>query len=212
LRVTVTAAQSQKDIQEFLDVVGAVFNRDRPPRSADLRKGRVSIPDECYFLTTCVVGRQPLLAEASAAREIVQAFRWLRDQGRIRLLGFVVMPDHVHVALALRSRQECRSHERREDCGSGIPVATLAEVMKSLKGFTSRRLHQVCGIEPPIWQDGYHDHLLRDRRDFEKRLEYMHDNPRRLGLAKTAEEYPFSTAHPDYRHEIDWAWLEGVAP
>ena len=215
LRVTVTAGHSKGDIEHFLDVVGAVLDRGRPPHSADLRKGRVSIPGECYFLTTCVEGRRPLLAEASAAREVVQAFRWLRDEGRIRLLGFVVMPDHAHVALALRSRQECRSHgkvEAQSDCGSDIPVATLAEVMKSLKGFTSRRLHEACGFEPPIWQNGYHDHLLRDQTDFENRLEYMHDNPRRLGLVKTAEEYPFSTAHPDYCHDIDWAWLEGVAP
>jgi glycine C-acetyltransferase/8-amino-7-oxononanoate synthase len=215
LRVTVTAGHREPDIERFLEVFGSVGAATFSPRlshSAALRKGRTSISRECYFITTCTEDRKPVFQNPMAARIVAEALCWLRDEGRIRLLGFVLMPDHVHVALALRSRQESRSHEGLEGCGSDIPVATLAEVMKSLKGFTSRRLHQACGIEPPIWQDGYHDHLLRDRRDFENRLEYLHDNPRRLGLAKTAEEYPFSTAHADYRHEIDWNWLEGIPP
>ncbi len=214
LRVTVTAAHSREDIERFLEVfrsVGATF-LSRPSHSADLRKGRVSIPRECYFVTTCTEDRKPVFQNPEAARIVVEALRWLRDEGRIRLLGFVVMPDHIHVALALRSRQECRSHERPTDCGSDIPVATLAEIVESLKGFAGRQLHLHCGGGPPVWQDGYHDHRLRDRKDFRKRLDYMHDNPRRAGLVNHAAEYPYSTAHPDYENEIDWAWLEGIPP
>ncbi|MCG3150549.1 MAG: 8-amino-7-oxononanoate synthase [Verrucomicrobiae bacterium] len=240
LRVTVSAGHTKEDIQRLLNVVGAVFNRDRgivgkevlgsqletaptivsekrllrpAPQSAALRKGRVSVPNECYFLTTCVEGRRPVLARAEAAKIVIDALRWLRDEGRIRLLGFVIMPDHVHVALALQSRQECRSHNSTTDaneCGSDIPVATLAEVMKSWKGFTSRQLQLSCGMEGPVWQDGYYDHLLRDRRDFETRLDYMHENPCRGGLVQFPHEFRFSTAHPDYENEIDWNWMEGI--
>jgi len=125
------------------------------------------------------------------------------------------MPDHLHVAFALRtqSRQECRSHTKSAEsssCGRDIPVATLAKMMKLLKGYTSHEIKKRFNIADSIWQNGYHDHLLRDRRDFESRLAYMHDNPVRKGLVKSAEEYPFSTAHPDYQNEIDRAWLEGI--
>jgi 7-keto-8-aminopelargonate synthetase-like enzyme/REP element-mobilizing transposase RayT len=197
--------------------VGATF-RSRPgeqPHSSALRRGRVSLPAECYFVTTCVAGKRPLLKD-TGARAVIEALRWLREEGRIRLLGFVVMPDHLHLAIALRSRAEARSH--REElgnlavrCGSDLLVATLPEVMRSLKGFTGKRLTEELGLPSPLWQDGYHDNLLRDRREFEKRLEYMHDNPRRCGLVNRAEEYPFSTAHPDYANEIDWGWLEAAS-
>ena len=198
LRVTVTAGHDEKDIQEFLAVVGAVSNRDRVPHSGDLRKGRVSMPEVCYFLTTCVEGRRPVLGEPAAAREVIDALRWLRDQGRIRLLGFVVMPDHVHVALALREGW------------------TLPQVMHSWKRHSAHQIRARVAVEnrshqeDALWQAGYHDHRLRDRRDFLRRLEYMHDNPRRSGLVNEAAAYPFSTAHPDYQQEIDWAWLDGV--
>jgi REP element-mobilizing transposase RayT len=152
---------------------------------------------------------------------VIAVLRWLRDGKRIRLLGFVVMPDHLHVALS-----PCEGW-------------TLAQVMHSLNRYTSRRIHLLedrlenvgtdCIREQKasrlktaptsarhshsdaFWQDGYHDSMLRDRQDFDHRLEYMHDNPRRLGLVTRAEDYLFSTAHPDYQKEIDWEWLEGVA-
>jgi REP element-mobilizing transposase RayT len=176
----------------------------------------VSLPEECYFITTCVEGRRPVLADRRAAAVVIEALRWLRDEGRIRLLGFVVMADHLHVALALKEGW------------------TLAQVMHSLKRHSSRQILLLVGADcirdrvgkevavenrshndqrsgGSLWQDGYHDNLLRDRCEFEKRLDYMHDNPRRSGLVERAEEYPFSTAHPDYAQEIDWTWLEGVA-
>jgi 8-amino-7-oxononanoate synthase len=220
LRVTMTAGHASDDIERFLSVFAAIWKvADRivvvgaaspprpaeavpqPPHSSNLRKTRVSIPNECYFISTCANNRNPSFSRLQAARVVIDALRWLRDNTRIRLLGFVLMPDHLHVAFALPSEESRRGRRSHE---------TLAEVMHSLKSYTAHRLHQECGIEVPIWQDGYHDHLLRDRADFEKRLAYMHDNPVRKGLVKCAEEYPFSTAHPDYQGDIDWAWLEGV--
>jgi REP element-mobilizing transposase RayT len=123
----------------------------------------------------------------------------LRDHGRIRLLGFVVMPDHVHVALALQEGW------------------TLPQVMHSFKRHAAKQINaQAVAVgnrsHESLWQAGYHDHYLRDRRDFMKRLDYMHDNPRRAGLAEQAEDYPFSTAHPMYSAEIDWAWVVGAPP
>ena len=80
LRVTVTAAHEPADVTRFLEVCEQVWKAgcgedDDPitpqtlkqpvgaassPRSihsAALRRGRVSIPEECYFVTTCVRGR-----------------------------------------------------------------------------------------------------------------------------------------------------------
>jgi 8-amino-7-oxononanoate synthase len=225
LRVTVTASHQPEDMEKCLAVVGAHCIRDlagsnprsqiqfapteddQPAHQSALRKGRVSLPDECHFITSCVDDRDPVFGHAEAARVVVDSLRWLRDQGRIRLLGFVVMPDHVHVAFALRDEYK------------------LSEVMQSFKRHTSREIHHLVGTnsirdsrpvasetrsDEKLWQAGFHDHRLRDREDFEKRLAYMHDNPRRAKLATSAEQYPFSTAHPDYQGEIDWAWMEGV--
>jgi 8-amino-7-oxononanoate synthase len=219
LRVTVTAGHSTEDISKFLDAVGATSRsrlsgngRDREvaptdkrdgraPHQANLRKHRVSLPNECYFVTVCTEPRRPVFRDPRSARVLIECLRWMRDQGRIRLLGFIVMPDHLHVAFALRA-----------DGRSDLPVATLAGVLKSFKSYTSRQIHELNRSDDPVWQAGYYETLLRDRRDFESRLDYMHANPVRKGLTQFAVDYPFSTAHPDFEKEIDWAWVEGVVP
>ena len=142
LRITVTAAHSSDDIHQFVNSVGAVFNRDRsrlqiaptttkrPPHSSDLRKRRISISQECYFVTTCVEGRRPIFKNPKAALIAVEALRWLRNEGRIRLLGFVIMPDHAHVALAL-----CNNRG-------------LEQVMHSWKRYSSRIINKLVGRFP----------------------------------------------------------------
>lgn len=45
----------------------------------------------------------------------------------------------------------------------------------------------------PIWQQGYYEHVIRDIKDFETKLDYIHKNPLTAGLAKNLEDYPFSS-------------------
>ena len=222
LRVTVSAAHTADEIatvRRFL-LVGAaspprpvgVPNPNRggdaaptetpaKPHQSALRKHRVSLPDECYFVTACTKDKQAIFQNPQAAELVINSFRWLRDQGRIHLLGFVVMPDHVHVALAL-----CRSATEPTQ-----PVAMLAELMQAFKSFTSHAITKVSATDSSVWQAGYYETLLRNRRDFTQRLDYIHDNPRRKGLVAQPTEYEFSTANARFQCEIDWAWLDGVA-
>jgi len=80
------------------------------------------------------------------------------------------MPDHLHFAGELRQ-------------------STLPAVMHALKSYSAKRLVKV-GLEPPIWQDGYHDHALRDDEDYAVKIRYLIENPVRAGLVLRVEDYP----------------------
>jgi len=67
---------------------------------------------------------------------------------------------------------------------------TLASVMHSLKSYSAKRLARM-GVAAPVWQDGYHDHGLRDDEDYMARVRYLLQNPLRAGLARRVEEFPF---------------------
>jgi len=193
---------------------GATGVAPRPHQSA-LRKARVSLPGHCYFVTTAIVNREPLLADASVAKVIVESLVWLQEQNRIRLMGFVIMPDHLHVAFVLpeESRPEGRSYECMPAL-VGAPFRArpaLSSVMDSFKGYTGKTINELLDLHGPVWQAAYHDHLVRDRKDFETRLSYMHSNPVRKGLVHYEHEYIYSTANPQYARWIDWAWLDGIS-
>ncbi len=81
------------------------------------------------------------------------------------------MPDHVHLA-------------------GQLGESSLSNVMHTLKSYTANRLADL-GVAAPVWQPGYHDHALRDDEDYSVRIQYLIDNPVRVGLVERIEDYPY---------------------
>jgi REP element-mobilizing transposase RayT len=164
-------------------------------RRSELRKGRVSVAGGSYFLTKCLLDRGlDTFSRAGFAEILIDSFVWARDQGWYRLLGFVVMPDHYHLVIGLGERKP------------------LDRVMQSLNRFTAGQVNEALDRSGMLWEEGYYDHLLRDRRDFDAVLEYVHNNPVEAGLVELQEDWPFSTANPRYMEFIDWEWLGPALP
>ena len=86
-----------------------------------LRKGRVSIKNQHYLLTTTVLDRKPFLKRDHAAEIVLASLHWLENQGNIILDAAVVMPDHLHFAAGLKS-------------------GSLATIMRSLKSHTAKKV------------------------------------------------------------------------
>ena len=159
------------------------------PGQRALRKGRASLENAAYFITARAAGQRPIFASPSVAHILIAGIRWLRDTGRIWIIGYVIIPDHVHLLLVLRRG------------------ATLSQVMQVWKGFMARELRQKCGLSPPVWQRGCYDHAIRDAKDLRVRLDYLHDNPVRKSMVETAEDYEFSTANSAYEGDVDRWWM-----
>lgn len=89
---------------------------------------------------------------------VVDALRYF-DGKRYKLALFVVMPNHVHVLF-----RPLMQHG-------------LQEILKSWKGFTSRKINQRIGKSGELWQNEYWDRLIRSERHFFKIAEYIRENP-----------------------------------
>ena len=62
--------------------------------------------------------------------------------------------------------------------------------MGSWKKFTAREiLDRGLEIRSPIWHREYWDRFIRDRRHFERAVEYIHLNPVKAGLVAAAERW-----------------------
>ena len=109
---------------------------------------------------------------------MIDALYFLRGEGRLKLYGFVVMPEHLH--LLIRAME---------------PIPKL---MHSLKSFTAKKTDKLSNSTCKIWQDGYYDYGIRTEQDFLTRLIYLEENPIRKGLVTTIEDYPFSSANKSF--------------
>ena len=147
------------------------------PHSRDLRKGGYSRAGTFYILTTAVAGRRQLFAKQDHANIVLDAVRWLHSANRFIVDAAVVMPDHLHMVgqLGAGSRHDA--------------APTLSTIMHTLKSYTAKRLAQT-GVIAPVWQNGYHDHGLRNDEDYRARVRYVMQNPIRAGLVNRIEEFP----------------------
>ena len=128
-----------------------------------------------YFVTTCVRERRRVLADPPIAAILIDEWRSAQLRHGWRIGRYVIMPDHVHFFAT----------PERDD-------AKLARFVGSWKEWTAKRLARDCGIEPPLWQVRFFDHLLRTEESYADKREYVLNNPVRAGLVAKADDWPFS--------------------
>ncbi len=113
---------------------------------------------------------------------------------RFDVVGYVVMPEHVHLLL---------SEPAKELLASGLQALKLSVTRR-----TKRR---------PFWQARYYDfNVFTDGKRIEK-LEYMHANPVKRGLVEKPEEWRWSSCHyyqtgNRARVEIESSWRDHWKP
>jgi putative transposase len=59
-----------------------------------------------------------------------------------------------------------------------------------------------------LWQRRYWEHTVRDDRDFERHVDYVHYNPVKHGLVRSVGDWPHSSFHRYVRNGVlpaDWA-------
>ncbi len=141
--------------------------------SHQLRKGRISIPNAYYLITTSTHERKPVLLNDDVAKIIFDAFEWLEVNERIRWECIMIMPDHIHSVIQLQGQY------------------TLPTILHTLKRFTARQINKLLLQEGQFWQEGYHDTGIRIDTALGEMVRYCYENPVRKGIVKTPKEYPY---------------------
>ena len=124
-----------------------------------------------FYVTMAALDRKPVFGGALAIRVLLDSLLFFCRRKEIEVVGYVVMPDHLHVMLRLR------------------PPLTLPNWARRFKTFTT---HALGG--QPIWQAGYWSESVVYEKFAKEKLSYMHDNPVRSGLTTNAVLFPSSSA------------------
>lgn len=155
------------------------------------------VPGARYFFTVTLLDRTSrLLVERIA--DLRDAFRAARRQRPFVIDAIVVLPDHLHCVWTLPEGD-----------------ADYALRWREIKSWFSRRMPQgeqpIMGRinkgERGIWQRRYWEHTLRDERDVERHIDYIHYNPVKHGQVARVADWPFSSFHRFVRRGIyppDW--------
>jgi REP-associated tyrosine transposase len=128
-----------------------------------------------YFVTICAHERRCLFGRIADTQMIANAFGkavetcWLglaNHYAHLSLDAFIVMPNHIHGILFFDEAPEGQHG--------------LFETVRALKTFSARRINKLRN-QPgnPVWQRGYHEHVVRNDMALDQIRRYIANNPAR---------------------------------
>lgn len=136
----------------------------------------------CYFITICSHQRIDLFGEIMVGQglcscrlsnigEIID--REIRQlplrYSHIEIVNYVVMPNHLHVLLAIEEGRQEQS-----------PCPTVGDIVCALKSITTKKANQQDDTQGrKIWQSRFHDHIIRNEAEYNKIYKYINENPMR---------------------------------
>ncbi|MBU1935915.1 transposase [bacterium] len=141
------------------------------------RHTRLSFAGSIHFITTVTRIRGAWFVEEEICTRILKFLEWHRAKHSLECIGYVLMPDHLHVLLY-------QSNE-----GMQIP-----QMMAVFKRETSKQLRPKDYPGVTLWNDHYDDVPVPGLNAVVTKLEYMHNNPIRRVLVEEQDEYRWSSA------------------
>jgi putative transposase len=142
-----------------------------------------------HFITCSCYQRRPFFKAVRARDIFVQELDRIRRKAGFRLLGYVVMPEHVHLLmgeplegdpstalhdLKLRVAKRLRGgRKKRVEGQRELPFGPFPQAMRS------------------FWQARFYDFNVYTEGKKKEKLNYMHANPVKRGLVE---------------HPKDWRW------
>jgi len=141
------------------------------------------VPGGSYFFTVNLADRRArLLTENVEA--LRAAFRYVRSRHPFAVEAIVVLPEHLHAIWILPPNDADYALRWR------LIKSTFS---RSLPDGEARSASRVSKSERGIWQRRYWEHTLRDERDYERHVDYIHFNPVKHGHVLRVSDWPYSS-------------------
>lgn len=128
---------------------------------------RYYIPGSAVFITQVVQDRKPVFRDPRNMNLLRKILHNVRELHPFIMLGYVFLFDHFHLLIQPDGK------------------SNFSDIMHSFKPNFTKEYKKMIGLLPSrpmkLWQKRFWDHVIRDDRDFETHLHYIHYNPVKNG-------------------------------
>ncbi|CAN7643646.1 transposase [Aquipseudomonas alcaligenes] len=166
------------------------------------RYRRALVAGGTYFFTLVTERRQPLLIRPDVRQALREAIIEVRRTRPFHILGWVLLPDHLHAIWKLpegdadySTRWKLIKRHVTRTCSAHYPRPDLWSQHRSNKGHGT------------LWQHRFWEHLIRDENDLHRHLDYLHGNPLKHGYVAQVADWPWSSFHRWVErgtYPVDW--------
>ena len=141
-----------------------------------------------HFITCSGYRRLPFFSSRQARNRFLSILEQTRQRYRFVVVGYVVMPEHVHLLLT------------EPEVGNPSTVMQVlkqrtARALLPKRGRRNPRQRELFGEEPrrAFWQARFYDFNVWTAKKRVEKLRYMHRNPVKRGLVESPEQWRWSS-------------------
>ncbi len=141
----------------------------RPRRLADFDY----FGEHRYFFTMCTLRRRTSFADPRVVSVVREQFVRTAADMKFAVIAYTFMPDHLHAVVDGLS-----------------PPSDFRAFCSTMRRRSSSECWQY--LRESVWQNGYHERVLREASSVKPVIRYILANPVRAGLVERASDYPYS--------------------
>ena len=155
---------------------------------------------DLHFLTFSCNQRRPLLDRAHRRDLLLQILERVRRRYRLVVLGYVVMPEHVHLLVSEPQKETLSTAIQALKLGFVRSLRTpdefaMASAPRSRKSGETwgTPVRQAPATAKRFWQPRFYDFNVWTERKRIEKLRYIHRNPVKRGLVASPEQWLWSS-------------------
>ncbi|MBU8934744.1 MAG: transposase [candidate division Zixibacteria bacterium] len=132
------------------------------------------------FVTFSTYRRQPTLIDCRTVTVVLNYLDAARSKHGFRLLGYVVMPEHIHLVL-----------HPPDGMKLGFVIREIKS--RSARDVYSHEPNAPKGVRRVFWQFRCYDHNCRSPESVVEKIRYCHNNPVKRGMVASPDEWQWSS-------------------
>ena len=132
----------------------------------------------CYFFTVVTNNRAPYFQNPKAVNVLRQGFKNVIAKYPFTINAIVILPDHIHTIWTLP----------KGDCDFSLR-------WRMIKTYVTKHANSHV---PSLWQKRFWEHLIKDEKDYQNHVEYIHYNPVKHGYVRSPKEW----ANSSFKHFV----------
>jgi len=141
----------------------------------------LNLPGALHFVTGIFLDRQPVFTDPACCWKFLDELKKLNAKWPSKLITYVLMPDHFHLIVN-------PIDGRIRDYTGHLKAVAAKSIIRTSTKFTFPRV----AIGHQVWQEGFKSLPLWSDWMIWQKINYVHNNPIKAGLVKSAKDYHWS--------------------
>lgn len=164
----------------------------------------LNLPGALHYVTGNIIDRLPVFTNPACCQAFVDELKDLNHTWPSKLIAFVLMPEHVHFISNPRDG-------RIKEFTGALKSLSAKAILKVERRFDLKKKSDE--LENQVWQESFKAIPLWSGWMIWQKINYIHANPVKARLVKSARDYEWSSFNAYYSDSVpmlaidkNWWW------